>query len=868
MMGADLFAVVPVLTGPLQVLLALLPSLLLAVGAALLAMLRPRAIWAGVKLLWRQKLGVVVFAAAVAGAIFLARAMLPSREVEVQQEEATAQAWPMFGGGLARHGSIDGAPGPTRGGLNWSFLGGGPTYYSTPTVLGNRLYVTSADKGPLRDRGAIYCLDADTGGLVWSTAPSGFRATFSSPAVSGRFLVCGEGLHFTDDARVVCLDVRRGAEILWTFRTNSHVESSPCIYQDRVFIGAGDDGYYCFRLEPDAGARPVMLWHAEGDRYPDAETSPAAWQRKVFVGLGMGGKAVCCLDAETGSELWRVETPYPVFGPATVAGGGLFVGMGNGNFIQSAEEVRRIELDKLREQGADAEQLAAAEQRLGPIGELWRLDPENGNVVWKYAVGRTILGAVAAGEDRLYFGSRDGCVYCISFDGKELARFNAHAPVVASPALAGEHVYAVTESGKLYGLSAEELEPVWEATLGFQGPFLGSPTVARGHAYVGSPQDGLLSLGMPGQEEREPIWPGSLGGPGRGGAIDDEPLPERGKFDWRFPDIDESNGPPSALVTAPVACLDDRIYVPVHGEVSGVVCLEQDPESREGPAELWTAETPGGVWTSPGATPEAVCFVDGRPGDAGRNLHCLDAKSGSTRWKLPIGAGASGLFVLGEDGGGLVADAADALGYFDLEGNVRWRAEIGRVEGLPAFYEAMAVAATVDPPALVLLDGPTGKTLWRIALEGVPPTTGPVPWKKAIYLGNETGVAAFRLLDGSRIWATDGGPPAGPLTLRRGTLAYVSTGSELILMDAESGEVRERVAGAMAVVPPLVSRDAVLFAGETGLMRHNTARGRTQLWMRTGWMGAITSPAVASGSRVYFGTEGRGLVCAVGKESR
>jgi len=866
-MTLDPFAVVPVLTGPLQVLLALLPSLLLAVGAALLAMLRPRAIWAGVTLLWRQKLGVLVFTAGVTGAIFLARAMLPQRVVEVQQEETTAQAWPMFRGGLARRGSIDGAPGPARGGLNWSFLGGGPTYYSTPTVLGNRLYVTSADKGPLKDRGAIYCLDADTGGLVWRTAPPGFRATFSSPAVAGRFLVCGEGLHFTRDARVVCLDARRGGEVLWTFRTNSHVESSPCIDEDRVFIGAGDDGYYCFRLEPGAGGEPVMLWHAEGTQYPDAETSPAASDGKVFVGLGMGGKAVCCLDAATGNELWRTETPYPVFGPATVAEGGVFVGMGNGNFIQSAEEVRRIELDKLREQGADDEAIGAAEKRLGPIGEVWRLDPETGDVVWKYTAGRTILGAVAAGEGRLYFGSRDGCVYCVSFDGKELARFNTHAPIVTSPALAGEYVYAVTETGKLYGLSADELRPVWEATLAFQGPFLSSPTVARGHAYVGSPQDGLLSLGMPGDEEREPIWPGSLGGPGRGGAIDDEPLPERGKFDWRFPDDEESNGRPALLVTAPVACLGDRVYVPVHGEWSGLVCLKDDPESRDGPAELWTVATSGGVWVSPAATRDAVWFVGGRPGDAGRKLHCLDAESGSTRWTLPVGPGASGLFVLGEEGDGLVVDTADGLGCFDLEGNVRWRAEIGRAEGLPAFHEAMVVAATGDPPALVLLDRPTGKTLWRIALETAP-TTGPVPWKDAIYLGTESGAAAFRLLDGARLWAAGGGPPATPLTLRRGTLAYVSTGAELVLMDAESGEVRQRVAGAAAAVPPLVSRDAVLFAGEDGLMRHNTAKGETQLWMRTGWLGAFTSPAVMSGSRVYFGTEGRGLVCAEEKRSR
>jgi outer membrane protein assembly factor BamB len=866
-MNLDTFAVVPVLTGPIQVLLALLPSLLVALGAALLAMLRPKAIWAGIKLLWAQKIGVAVFAGAVVGAVFLARAMLPGRVVEVQKEEATSDAWTMFRGGLKRRGSIDGAPGPSRGGLNWSFADGGPTYYSTPTVLGNRVYVTSADKGPLRDRGAIYCLDADTGGLVWRTMPRGFRATFSSPAVSGRFLVCGEGLHFTRDARVVCLDVRRQGETLWMYRTNSHVESSPCIYEDRVFIGAGDDGYYCFRLEPGDNGEPVVLWHAEAEKYPDAETSPAAWEGKVFVGLGMGGRAICCLDAEKGDELWRVETPYPVFGPPTVADDAVFVAMGNGNFIQPAEEVRRIELDKLREQGADDAAIAEAEKRLGPIGELWRLDPDSGDVAWKFTAGRTVLGAVAAGDDKLYFGSRDGCVYCVSFDGKELARFNTHSPIVTSPALAGEHVYAVTESGKLYGLSADGLELVWETTLAFQGPFLGSPTIARGHAYVGSPADGLLCLGMPGQDERKPFWAGLLAGPGRGGSIDDEPLPERGRLDWRFPAAEESDGPGPLLVTAPVACLEDRLYVPVHGKRNGLVCLKHDPGSRDGPTELWAADCPAGVWLSPAATTEVVCFVDGQPGDASRNLRCLDAADGSPRWELSVGAGASGQFVLGEEGDGLLVDAANGLACFDLEGNVRWRAEVGRVQGLPAFQESMVVVATEDPPALLLLDRPTGLTLWHTDLPAAP-ATGPVPDKDTIYLGTGIGVAAFHLVDGSQIWEAPSGTPTGPLTLDRGTLAYVNSDSELVLVDAATGAPRERVAGALPVVPPLVSRDAVLFAGKDGLMRHNTAMHETQLWMRTGWMGPITSPAVMAGSRVFFGTEGRGLICAEEKKAR
>src|SRR5208283_571452 len=193
--------------------------------------------------------------------------------------------------------------------------------------------------------------------------------------------------------------------------------------------------------------RAVVLWHAATERCPDADTSPAVHDGRVVVGCGMHGNAICCLDADNGAELWRVATPYPVFGAPTLVGGRVVVGMGNGNFVESAEEVKRKELDKLKQQGKTAAELAAAEKTLGPAGEVWCLDEKTGQVLWKFAAGDVVLGAVAAGEDRFFFAARDGYVYAVSTAGKELGRWNAHAPIVASPALSGGYVYVVTETG-------------------------------------------------------------------------------------------------------------------------------------------------------------------------------------------------------------------------------------------------------------------------------------------------------------------------------------------------------------------------------------------------------------------------------------
>ncbi len=562
-MNSPPFAVIPVLIGPLQVLFALLPYILLSLGGLIVGLFKPRVLWAGVKLLWRQKLAVVVIAGVVTGAVLLVRTFASNGGPT--SEQVAGEDWPVFRGDPGRHGGRGGEAPPADGGLVWSYAADVQTFWASPAVVGNRVYVSSADKGPLRDRGAIYCLDADSGGLVWKAAPSGYVATFSSPVVAGRFLVCGEGLHYTPDARVFCMDVLRH-EILWTYTTHGHVESTPCIDKGRVYVGAGDDGYYCFQLEPDAEGRAVVLWHVPHERCPDATTSPAVHDGRVVVGCGMYGNAICCLDAASGAELWRVPTPYPVFGAPTLVGGRVVVGMGNGNYAESAEEVKRKVIDKLRQQGKTAEELAAAEKTLGPAGEVWCLDEKTGQVQWKFVAGEVVLGAVAAGEGRFFFATgdiaaRDGYVYAVSAAGKELGRWNAHAPVLASPALSGGLVYVVTKTGKLYGLRADDLELAWEATLGFTGPFMSSPAVARGHVYVGSQQDGLLCVGKPGGRKQEPCWAGGLGGPGCGGAIDNQPLPERGKFGWRFPKTEDTERPPDVQLSAAVG-LPRRMPLP------------------------------------------------------------------------------------------------------------------------------------------------------------------------------------------------------------------------------------------------------------------------------------------------------------------
>ncbi len=444
-------------------------------------------------------------------------------------------------------------------------------------------------------------------------------------------------------------------------------------------------------------------------------------------------------------------------------------------------------------------------------------------------------------------------------------RWNAHAPIVASPALSGARLYVVTEAGKLYGLRADDLELVWETTLGFSGPFLSSPAVARGHVYVGSQQDGLLCVGKPGGRKQEPCWAGGLGGPGCGGAIDNQPLPERGKFAWRFPKTEDSPRPSEVQLSAPPACLGGWLYLPVHGGRNGLVCVREDPKRRNEPCEAWFAAAPNGVWLSPAANRQAVFFVDGRKGNAGRHLHCVSPADGAQRWKLPVAAGAPGEFVL-LDRGGLIADGPQQLTCFRENGEVAWRADCGKVCGVPAASDALLAVATERPPALLVLDRPSGATLWRVPLDA-PPTASPLVRKNAVYLGTKSGVTGLRLADGGRIWEAKSGPPSTPLVLAKNRLAYVTTAGELVVVGLEDGRVEKTLSGARAGIAPLAPPGALVYATKKGLMSYTIGSGELRLWMNTQWLGELSTPPVMANSRVYFATAKKGLVSASARDA-
>ena len=470
-------ALIPILPS-LSLLLLLIPGLCLSFLAALFSLRHASTRKALMHLAWRKKItllaGLVLLLTSIAIARYFYDADPPT--AVVPRPSDSVRDWPMHRGGPLRHGSLAEGTGPTHGGLQWSFRPGDQFYASAATD--NHFIYTV---GCRNNRGRIFCLQRKTGSVVWSCAPTGYAATFSSPVIASDFLVVGEGLHQTQSGRVVCVDLRPGREgtIAWTHQTNSHVECTPVIYNNRVYAAAGDDGVYCLRMNPDLSENQRVVWHRVGNDYPDAETSLIVHDGLLYLGLGVGGQALCIVDAESGREIKRLKMPFPVFSPPSLHAGKLIVGMGQGDYVtpdrQSAGQICCIDIDTLK-------------------------------IDWTYKTPGTVLGSVTviAPSNKkakpasfwLACGCSDGTLLLLNSYGEVVTKKNTGAPILGSPAIAGNCLYVVNNAGQVMGLSLPSFEVFWQFRLTSILRQISSPTVHDGQLFLGTETEGFVCLGF------------------------------------------------------------------------------------------------------------------------------------------------------------------------------------------------------------------------------------------------------------------------------------------------------------------------------------------------------------------------------------
>jgi outer membrane protein assembly factor BamB len=318
--------------------------------------------------------------------------------------EAVASS-PAVANGYVFAGCKDGAVyciNASNGKLIWYYYSTGSEVNSSPAIYNGHVYVGSDD-------GYIYCIDIATGKLFWKSAIGGFVR--SSPAIVDGRVYIGSGDH-----DVFCLDASDGTKI-WSYPTSYRVHSSPAVTDGVVYVATDD--FHVYALNASTGKE---MWHTHTG---SVISSPSVYNGYVYIGSIDG--YVCSLNASTGTKIWQYQTKNSVSSSPAVAYGCVYVGSDDNN--------------------------------------VYCLNATNGKKIWQSPTGYWVWSSPVVQDGNVYVGSEDYNIYCLNAStGAKKWSYTTGNYVDSSPAIVNDtlyvssydhHVYALA----LYNSTAENLPP-------------------------------------------------------------------------------------------------------------------------------------------------------------------------------------------------------------------------------------------------------------------------------------------------------------------------------------------------------------------------------------------------------------------------
>ena len=445
-------AVAPGLIGPLQALLQMLPQMFAALAAILGGLLSNSYL----RLLAHKYRKLLLFLGfllllGVAALVYSAQdRRQPLLATPTATPPATNQSWISFRGSLDGGGSgaLNGQPLSANPPTRWIHTDkDNAQYLSSPMAINGRCYVGASLFTASQAVGAIECLDAEDGKVLWRALTR--HPVFSSPVSANGLVYCGEGLHEDNDCKLYCLDAQSGKTV-FTVPTHGHVEASPTLVGERLLFAAGGEGFYCVRA--DTGK---VLWRSPCGH---SDSSAAVSGSRVFVGTAYGDNSVVCLDLDTGKKIWSVAQDLPVWGHAAVSGDTVLVGLGNGTFG-----------------GSDAR----------PRGAVVAVRASDGKPLWRRDLPDSVNTSLLLHDSRAYLGCRDGFVYCLNqADGQILWKAACGTPVLASLVLQDQNLLVAGGDGHLHALQLESGKELWSYLVS-DVPCEASPMLNGGRLFLG-----------------------------------------------------------------------------------------------------------------------------------------------------------------------------------------------------------------------------------------------------------------------------------------------------------------------------------------------------------------------------------------------
>jgi outer membrane protein assembly factor BamB len=344
----------------------------------------------------------------------------------------------------------------------------------TPFTFNERpLRQLNSAVSPELDAVVARALEYDAGAR-WNSAEEMKSALLQIPALAGHTPAHG--------ARPSPAAAPRGraasTELLWSFKCEDEVRSSPCISNGMLFVGCYDTNLYAL----DAG-RGEFRWKyaTEGG----ISSSPTIWQDMVIVGSEDG--AVYSLDVRRGSLRWTFRTAKAVRSSPRVEDRVVFVGSDDQHFY-ALDGLRGTMIWKHRSWMPVRSSACVANDSVfvgGNDGHVYCFDIRNGGLRWKQKTQQPVLSSPAFGEGLIFVGSMDNSIYALDSEGGWPAwRYRTNHYVNSSPCVVGTRVFVGGVDGMMYALEAKNGRVSWKYDTGSQ--ITSSPRSDGGRIYFGA----------------------------------------------------------------------------------------------------------------------------------------------------------------------------------------------------------------------------------------------------------------------------------------------------------------------------------------------------------------------------------------------
>jgi len=212
----------------------------------------------------------------------------------------------------------------------------------------------------------FYCLEAETGKEIWRFHTK--EGTVSVPLIIDDRIYCGYS-----DRNFYCLDMN--GKVLWSYPISNTVAAWPAVhYKNHLYFGSWDCNLYCINMNGK------LKWKFP---VPHPAMRPHEWEGRIY--FSCWDNNVYCLDAETGKLVWKFNCNGFPGGSFSVNNGTVFTGSTDNN--------------------------------------IYAIDALTGKLKWRYPTNGMIV-QVTTFNGRVYAGSWDCNLYCLSYGGKLLWKFH------------------------------------------------------------------------------------------------------------------------------------------------------------------------------------------------------------------------------------------------------------------------------------------------------------------------------------------------------------------------------------------------------------------------------------------------------------